>query len=969
MLPEFLVGGYRQYKQDTKFVATWLASTARSTGYSSQAVPPEIDPSAQDSNSVGKNKSKPKTKQQKRDAARRIPKERRQYVIAIQEFLPLAQHIKLNLTAPSRVPASVLAAIRRVIEARSAANEWFEEQNKNSEEDGHAHFIRILTLVKDILEPMTGVEEVAGQESGDDVTLVDNMFEGLEIQDVSKQFLDLPGIRHKDHSTAREMIGAMEWLFSQVNEKLEEQMAASALFRDIHKIYDHIHQTWLQHKEGKIELMAASIISNTGIDLIRRLEEDFFQQFPQFYKVDEDILKQFKRYDPKHKDAQQLLNVMFRARTAGQGMSPGHELFDIMPFKAEHYGTARYLFFDILYCFMRYYQGSQSMTKVVYNAPPGGPWNPTGDYSGMNATQKFRADNEILAELLPDLTLLSTSLSGIPTLAEDEVLRGARSIFPHGEGDEEAKGTKGKRKFQPKAHIWWLVSLRLFCDIHHILGPEIGKPFESVRRLGQNFKRVLQECFRLRDSGSLQLWPATKDSEIKRNSFDRIHQSLFVDEVKEFIDDAARNVQGWKGRASFGLLRRHPLVCGLMEFNIRACMHETGMIAILATSSGTTTAHLFNALKKEGLCNADWRDLETFIELYGESAIFGEGTRPNNVQDYATRFYLTRGVSIQTFAVDRRNRGIIPAKNKHHYLPGPPSNPCLLSVLNLRHCPLEQHREFTDEECKQVLEVLEEALDTKYLLVSNEGHVIVQHRSADAAAKRSESKLYNLSKYTPVELLMTLQFGLSQVLPTMRFDYLAFHKSCWNVLTSVSEEYPLLEQQILPLKYIGTEQSKVLLAVAPVMFVLAMGMPLARAAQMIRKCKVPHLPEVTLSEEHRKLYDQQAILKGMGKLIESKVVNGRLRVIANVQARKSLAMRPQEMLFERMSPTKDQKLTVQGHKFMLHTNSRCTKALCVCGAKSKPMLRPSWKKDLLDSDFGKGMLEALEKAKQEDIEN
>lgn len=251
MLPEFLVGTYRQYKADTKFIATWLATTARSIGYSSEAIPPEHNLDDQVADSKGtktktKSKSKPKTKKQKRDAARRIPKEQRKYTILIQEFLPLAQYISDKLTPPSSVPASVIIAIKRVIEARTETTEWFTTQTPSADNGGHSYFVEILTKIKDILEPMATTVAPSDDNNGDESTLVDNMFDYLEVNDPSQEFLDSPGLPQKDYTEARIFCEFTEIIFGKINKVLEEQLAASALFRDIHKTYDHIEQTWRQ---------------------------------------------------------------------------------------------------------------------------------------------------------------------------------------------------------------------------------------------------------------------------------------------------------------------------------------------------------------------------------------------------------------------------------------------------------------------------------------------------------------------------------------------------------------------------------------------------------------------------------------------------------------------------------------------------------------------------------------------------
>lgn len=946
MLPEFLVGTYRQYKADTKFVATWLASTARSLGYTSDAIPLESD-LIESTAGKTKKKAKPKTKKQIRDAARRIPKEQRKYVISVDEFLPLALYIKTELKLPSRVPTSVLVAIRRVIEARNETSKWFMAQTTNSDGGAHAHFVDILKKVEDMLQPLTSGEELTHTEDGDDVTLINNMFDGLEVTDTTQEFLDSPGTPHKDYSKARMLCEFTETVIGHLSEFVEEQFAASALFRDIHKIYDHIEQAWRQYKEGEIELVAVAIISNTAIDLIRRLEEDFFEQFPQFYRVDEAVLREsYKNYNLKHRDAQQLINYMFRAKVGGGN----EDLFNSacfdgryysygLPFNPKAHKDARYTFIDMLFMFKMYFTSSERMSKCVYQ-PELGVWNPDNNYYTSNAHQKFAQDQYILCELFPDLTLLCTSLSGIPALAEDEVLRGTRGIFPH---KENAKG----RIPDPEIHLWWLVSLRMFCDIHHILGPKIGLPFETIRRLGANAKDTINECLKLRDLDELQIWEPSADEAITKNTIDRIHQSLFVDEVKEYIDNSAKNVPGWKGKAGFQLLRRHPVACGLMEFNIRSCVQDVGMIALQSTTSGITAAHLFNALQKEGMCQAKWADMQTFTELLGEDFIFG-GARPDNLQDYCTRLLMTKGISLQTFAQNRRDRGILISKKRRFCkIPG---DLFLLSVLKVRHCPNTCHREYTDDQCKSHLEHLEEALDTRYVLLSNGDEVEVQPRSLDVAERRSDKRLYTSSRYTPVELLLSLQFGLSQIIPTLHFDYLSFHKSCWNILSSLCDETSWINSRLLPADLQGHKRIKVYEVIAPVTFVLALGLPLAKAQMMVRKIKMPELPPGAVDQDFQNRFDQKKIMADIGALIENKAANGRLRNVANTRTRKLLAARPEKALFEQVaSDQNDEKITFKGGKYLLHTNPLCTKAVCVCGTKAKPVMRNGWKKAFFDA--------------------
>lgn len=931
MLPKFLVGTYKQYKQDTKILATWLSVTARSMGYVSQAIPAQDDVVAADAPKKSKAKSKPKTKKQKRDAARRVPKEQRVFTISQKEFLPLAQYISVHLEPNSHVPSSILSMIKRVIEARKSSDDWFKVNTQEDDKDGHIHFIGILQDVYDTLQPHSAADSQDGIKKEDNLVDMDNLFEVLQLEEPSQQFLDAPAAQLPDHKRIRMVCEFVDVFFEHVESYFEESFAATSLFRDINMIYRHIEHTWCHFKEGKVDLMSAAITTNTAIELVRRLEEDFFEEFPRFRKVDEHLLKQFKRYDPKHTDAQQLINFMFRAKSIKMKKNTWNDDKSEAHFNLELYEDARYLFMDMHSIFLTYFIGSQHMSKCVYQAGPLGLWDPDVNYQDLTALEKHRQDRRILLEVLPDMALLSTSLSGIPPLAEDELLRGSRNFF-------------AKPKKSPTVHLWMLVSLRVFCDIHHILGANIGKPFETIRRLGQSVDDAVEEALRHRAVGKTQIWPTDADETIRKNFLDHIQQSLFVDEVKDFIDDAARNVRGWEGKSGFELLRRHPWACGLMEFNIRAGSQEVGLVALDQSSSGITTAHLYNALEKQSVLQTLWPDMELFIKLIGNDQIF-RGERPSNLEDYCTRLSLLRGISAETFARNRRDRGMIQSRRGHQQL-FPSSG--LITILKLRLAMVVNRPEATDEDGNIFLTDLEEVLNQRIQLVSDGSQAIVRARGSAEVDRLKRNPVER--KYSPVELLMVLQFNLARELPSIAFDYLAFHKSCWEVLKAAYDVYgPILENGMPPVNQILQEYQSLRLT-ASVDCIFAMGMPLLKAQKMVRKVAMPNFPPIT--HEFQQTFDQASILKAVGKAVENKIVNGRLRILPNVRARKLFEARPEVVFFDiqRGDGDNDGKgnITFGRHKLWQHREAACTRKQCVCGVKGMPMLKPGWRRAMSD---------------------
>lgn len=930
MLPDFLVGSYRQYKADTKFLATWLIVTARTLGYVSEAIPAKQDPIETKPNK-SKSKAKPKTKKQKRDAARRIPKEQRKIVISQKEFLPLAQYIASNLKPPAKVPSSILPTITRVIEARKDSNEWFAANSKEDDNGGHMFFIKTLQDVYDTLHPFVKSTESDEAETTGDLDDVKNLFKHLDIEEPSQTFLNTPGMPAPDHTGGRMLCELMDFFVEYLGSQLEESFAASSLFRDINKIYRHVEQTWHQYRDGKTDLMTASIISNTAVELIRRLEEDFFEQFPRFRNIEKDIVSNYKAYKPTHKDAQQLINFMFRAKCAKDNRDPWSNDEQGTQFNLEYYDDARHVFLDIQAIFCSYYSGSRGMTKCVYQPGEFGLWDQDAQYDKLSAKERYDQDCRILREIMPDMIILSTSLSGIPALAEDEMLRGSRNFV-------------AQPGNAPVMHLWMLVSLRIFCDIHHILGGNIGKPFEAIRKLGREANDAVKEAMRQRDSKNADFWPANADTSVKENFLDRVQQSLFVDEVKEYIDNAARNVKGWQGKIDFELLRRHPWACGLMEFNIRVCLEETGLAALHTTGSALSASHLYNALQQEGILRTPWPDMELFMDLLSDEQLF-RGERPARLDEYYPRLAVLRGVSAETFAHNRRDRGFILSKRGRRIL-GPLSE--LLNILKHRYVLVKQRPETTDEEGTLILADIEEALNKQMQISSNGTSATVRAKDQNDVRSQNKTVTQGRRKYNPVELLMSLQFGLARDLPVLMFDYLAFHKSCWEMLKSCYDVCSPLLLAHIPHAFRDFEDKTYLRLTGCVDFLLIIGISVTTGHKMIRKVVMLNLPPIT--HEFQQMFNHRAILRSVSSAVQNKIENGRLRVTANVKARKLIATRPEVIHFEVQTVDDgDGHITFKKHKMWKHEDSSCTKDRCVCGTKPMGMLKPGWRRALSEN--------------------
>lgn len=67
---------------------------------------------------------------------------------------------------------------------------------------------------------------------------------------------------------------------------------------------------------------------------------------------------------------------------------------------------------------------------------------------------------------------------------------------------------------------------------------------------------------------------------------------------------------------SFHLFKRHPLLCGLMNYAMQLRLRACGINFASLSGCALTVAHLYNAARKEGFCGHDWKDMANFVKLH-----------------------------------------------------------------------------------------------------------------------------------------------------------------------------------------------------------------------------------------------------------------------------------------------------------------------------------------------------------------
>ena len=110
MLPQFLVPSYKQYKRDSDTIATWLANTAYQCGFQKDLL----------ANQTASQIRTPKLKGMKPKFTPESPR----YLVAIKDFITLAQWIVNSKEVRVEVPASFVSVLNRAIVVRKRHHDW-----------------------------------------------------------------------------------------------------------------------------------------------------------------------------------------------------------------------------------------------------------------------------------------------------------------------------------------------------------------------------------------------------------------------------------------------------------------------------------------------------------------------------------------------------------------------------------------------------------------------------------------------------------------------------------------------------------------------------------------------------------------------------------------------------------------------------------------------------------------------------
>ncbi|KAF2743197.1 hypothetical protein M011DRAFT_471557 [Sporormia fimetaria CBS 119925] len=725
MLPGNLSSTYSRYKQDTDAIASWLATTAKRFGYVAEA----------------------QSRNARRNAARKAKKENKNtpthtgrptYTVALKDFSVLAKFIAQKEDPKIRVPERLAALLDRTITAR----QWFSKsisafldvtEEKLRSDDRHVFFLRTLEEVRNTLRPCYSTEHKTKTPQPKDFDDVINLFEHLELEDTSKAFDDAPDV------VLPPMDGPADAVYKAEKEEediYECYLAFHFFIRDLNRLRTEVSRAWHGVAQGSIDVIAASICTNTAVDLARALEEDLKDLFA------------------KGGGPCKMLEVYYYAQWVTPEMlkAPPRPL---EPVNFETYDAAEALFrpaASILDAFCDLLQANPTpeMKKGFY-----GTYDPSSDRSKKNGEEKFLEDKILMLEALSEFFYHCRASPG-PFPAEDELIISLRQVF--------------KTK---KLNMAAIFGMTLFLDIHHTLRANVDQGFTRLCMIADYVRNNITANNEFHTNLSLENWP-------RQNQM--ITQFL-VEEIKAWVhDDPHRAFAVRMKRLNipkpFQFYQCHPWFCGLLAYNILARYHEMSIIFANAWGAIMSTAHLYNAVQKEKMLKEHWKDMDAVFAMQGSRPFF-VGEAPKDPDEYLKRFGMAMGMSATNLAAKSSRK----SKNIVHSKRGPQSMRELAPVLRMfkeRFCLPNARRDLRTEDVQKIIEQSEWSFDE-----DGETSPGIMFKDSGEARKRAPGPAKPIEASQLLHVLLPM---LNSELVEMGFDYLALHRFCWRLLRSLRDD-------------------------------------------------------------------------------------------------------------------------------------------------------------------------------------
>ncbi|KAK5202896.1 hypothetical protein LTR41_011365 [Exophiala xenobiotica] len=384
----------------------------------------------------------------------------------------------------------------------------------------------------------------------------------------------------------------------------EKLLALTCLVDDLHEIKGHVNQLWSRYKDRELDLVTTSLGTNAAIEWAREIQLEYSEVLGDA------------------SDIAHLQGLLWARHCIAQGHNPARSLDDgkipdsIYDLSTHFFWSVRMLleaYLDLrvagtLPSFKQNYYGNRD---VFLTSP-----------SSIKGHQKFHLDKVLLTEILPHFEAV-TRMDGLHPY-QDAIVEGLCTMFQEG-----------------RVSLWLSFSVQLFLEIQYELGPQVDQGFSELIGNAITLERSLEATLSSQKAQPSSQWPASGIIAIEKLAAE-LQTLQSKDLIRQIVSvGMSESPEGIVfGTADHQLLKVHPLTCGLWLYTLRARYHDLGVRLANAQETIVSCAHIYHALRREGILHETWPDMEMLLDIHDLEQVFA-GPVPQKPIQYVTQYRAT----------------------------------------------------------------------------------------------------------------------------------------------------------------------------------------------------------------------------------------------------------------------------------------------------------------------------------------
>jgi hypothetical protein len=418
------------------------------------------------------------------------------------------------------------------------------DESTQSSNEKHQHFIQILQKVHQILtlkapaskKPKETPETKDQSDSANQMGGLVNLFEYLELEDPVEWTSDASRSNSSKTNSTYELEPSDEDL----------SFAIFCFLKDLTDIRHYVRQTWAEYREEQVTFTTAAVTMNTAISLLRRLNEDFVSDFPQFDEHVKIITYLYDGYCDPHNG------------TGG----------DFAAYNAVDFRVPSKIFFcdHTTELLTGWFLGEAEL--LFYNPNP---------------ELKLTKDEEVLLKCLSLLGLIAREYGDAhPAFTQDQLLK-AITITQQ----------------DKKLYTWVVFAIQLLVDTRRVVDKELDRCIKEFHRLAEWISNTIKQTLKFGETNRVNTWYQISSKTMLewKTSMEKVcKEDLVQHMLNEYFGDRVAQYS-W---GSFFLYRNNPMLPGLLMQRYLTDLHVYSIACGGDQGSIMTTIHLYNSSHQSG---------------------------------------------------------------------------------------------------------------------------------------------------------------------------------------------------------------------------------------------------------------------------------------------------------------------------------------------------------------------------------